>query len=124
MKEKKTTCSVCNINPNASNKRMCKRCHATYMRHWRKTHPLSVESKKLASVRAYSRTLEKRGRFNKIPCQICNDVNSERHHPEPKNPHKIIYLCRSHHLLHHQGWLDISHLKEQISLPLKAKSRA
>ncbi len=80
------------------------------MREWRKTHFQSSYQIARAKVRAHSRILELRGNLTKQPCQFCGDPKSERHHPEELNPFKVIYLCRGHHLLHHQNLINISHL--------------
>lgn len=109
-------CAKCHFFPHGKNKRYCNICHAFYMRNWRILHKLTPEQNKLAKVRAHSRMLEERGNLRKSSCQFCGDHNSERHHPEPLNPYKVIYLCKGHHLAHHQGLIDISHLIPQDAI--------
>src|SRR3990167_7865102 len=37
------------------------------------------------------------GRIKCSPCQICNNLNSQAHHPDYTKPLEIIWLCPLHH---------------------------
>lgn len=41
------------------------------------------------------------GRLKKLPCEVCQNVKSEGHHPDYRSPLKVIWLCRKHHLEAH-----------------------
>lgn len=117
---KKQICGKCNIRPNGPNYRRCNICHAEHMREWRKTHPLNEEQNIKQIARAQAKNYEFLGMIKKVPCQICGNPKVQRHHVDYSKPHEVIYLCRGHHLDHHQGFCDISHLKPQ---PIHYKNR-
>lgn len=103
----KTTCSKCGKPIEESRKgrqRYCKGCHAEHMRNTRPKHSeLNPEARKKANARAYLKTYIRRGKIKKQPCEICKDPNSEAHHEDYDKPLVVIWLCRKHHLEHHQN---------------------
>lgn len=80
----------------------CKKCHAAYIREWRKTHPLEGEALKKARTRAHSRMCVVRGMIEQKPCEVCGEEKSERHHPDYSQPKLIVFLCRPCHLELHR----------------------
>ena len=43
----------------------------------------------------------KSGRIAKCPCEICNIVPAQAHHPDYSRPLDVRWLCPSHHKLEH-----------------------
>ncbi len=80
--------------------RKCKACHATYMREWRKSHPLTTAQRRKDNCRSYTRMLVKRGHLVKEPCH-CGEAKVEAHHPDYDDPRSVVWLCRKHHREHH-----------------------
>lgn len=82
--------------------RYCNECHAAYMRKNRPKHSeLPDEARMKANARAYLKEYVKRGHIKKMPCEICGDEKSEGHHEDYSKPLEVIWLCRKHHLEHH-----------------------
>src|SRR5258705_4756424 len=81
--------------------RDCNSCHNSYMREWRKTHPLSPEERLKMNARAYAHVYLKRGQIDRLPCVVCGDAHSQMHHPDYHSPLVIVWLCRAHHMLLH-----------------------
>jgi hypothetical protein len=94
-------CSRCD-NFRTSYDRYCRECRREYSRQWRKNHPLTPEQRKRDSARSYTKELVKRGKIAKEPCQNCDSLISEAHHPDYNNPWNVIWLCRSCHMKHHK----------------------
>lgn len=88
--------------PRASKHRYCLDCKAAYMREWRKTNPLSDEQKRRQNARSYANVYKKRGKLKPQPCRVCGNPNSEAHHDDYNKPLEVTWLCRTHHLEHHQ----------------------
>src|SRR5579863_2386869 len=108
-------CSNCRLEPVRSHgQRLCRTCHAAYMREWRKTHRLKGIQREKANCRRYSGMLTKRGSIQKRPCEICQDKNSQRHHENYSNHSEVHWLCRKHHLMYHRG---------EITLPRQQRCR-
>lgn len=116
-------CAACKINQSSKNHRYCLPCHAAYMRAWRKTHPLTLKQKIKDTARSYANVYFKKGKLIKKPCEICGNPKSQMHHHDYKKPLEIIWLCRFHHLEHHKGKLDISHIPYQKIINVKRKYR-
>jgi len=38
------------------------------------------------------------GKLKRKPCEVCNKIKTEAHHPDYRSPLKIKWLCRQHHL--------------------------
>lgn len=64
------------------------------MREWRKTHKLSAEQRRKATVRSYAGTYKRRGRLVPQPCQDCGAEPAEMHHEDYARPLDVIWLCR------------------------------
>lgn len=97
----KITCSNCN-NLLDTRGRYCLKCHANYMKQWRKSHPLNTEQRIKANCRAITNMSVKRGKLVKLNCQKCGSIKSETHHFDYSKPLEVNWLCRKHHLELHR----------------------
>jgi hypothetical protein len=78
------------------------------MREWRKTHGLSEEQKEHVACRLLTKSYIQRGLIKKAPCIICGTTeNIEIHHMSYHDPFDVVSICRPHHVLHTQGFLDL-----------------
>jgi hypothetical protein len=83
------------------NKSYCLSCHANYMKNWRLRNPLTEDQKKKATSRSILNVNVKRKKINKMPCEVCGEINVEAHHDDYDKPLQVRWLCRPHHLEHH-----------------------
>lgn len=90
-------CSKCSSDA-VLGRTICSKCHAEYMREWRKTHKLSGESKKKHLTRIYSQTLLRRGKIKKESCRDCGNKKTEMHHEDYSNAMAVVWLCRPCHM--------------------------
>lgn len=116
-----TVCSACGVAHERKNQRYCASCHADYMRKWRKANPLTGESLKRQTARAYARQYLIRGNIEISPCCVCGSSESEMHHPDHNQPLHVYWLCREHHLAWHLQEKDEPHLVFTEWLPAGAK---
>ena len=96
----KRSCSTC-VGDSVPGQRHCLKCHATYMRKWRKNHPLSAEQKRRASARASVRVYIRRGKMTEGKCEkLGSDCRGriEAHHADYTKPRSVIWFCRKHHV--------------------------
>lgn len=89
-------CSRCSSRHNR-NGRYCLKCHAAYMRSWRKTHRLTGEPRLKSNARSYAHTYLKRGKLVKKPCRVCGSLVVQMHHEDYKKPLMVQWLCITHH---------------------------
>lgn len=75
----------------------CNACHASYMREWRKTHPLSPEAREKDISRSYGASYVRRGKLKREPCEICG-APAEMNRRDYSRPLDIRWLCRRHRL--------------------------
>lgn len=96
------TCSCGSIRRKGG--RDCLSCHAANMRRYRREAIKKPTQEQLVKIRTrqYLKTYVKRGKIEKLPCEVCGIVQSEAHHPDYSKPLKIVWLCRSHHLELHK----------------------
>lgn len=77
---------------------------------------MSREAIRRANVRRTFRTYLKRsnGRpivrrdgtvlvLQKMPCEICGNVDAGPHHPDYSKPFEVLWRCKEHHLAHHRN---------------------
>lgn len=106
-KGRKLICGKCKGQMDESRKGKygyCKKCHAEYMRKTRPKHSqLPDEARLKANARSYANEYFKRGILKQKPCEICGDEKSEKHHDDYTKPLEVKWLCRKHHLEHHQN---------------------
>lgn len=82
--------------------RWCRECHRKNARKNRKKHfELNPEQKKRANARSYANQYLKRGYINKMPCEVCGNVNVQMHHDDYDKPTQVRWLCRKHHRAEH-----------------------
>jgi len=101
-KTKGKTCSRCD-QPPSSGHLYCAKCHAAYMREWRKTHKMTDEQRLRDNCRSYANVYLRRGMLTKVPCEKCGSPKSQMHHPDYSKPLEIIWLCRPCHLALHRA---------------------
>lgn len=94
-------CLECRENPRKG-QRLCLACHAAYIREWRKSHALKPEERRKMNARSYAHTYLKRGKLEKLACELCGSVNSQMHHPDYSKPLEVTWLCRVCHLNWHR----------------------
>lgn len=99
-------CSTCHEQHDRAGQRNCKKCHAAYMREWRKANPPSEEQRRKGICRSYTKVLVTRGHLLKQPCSICRSAEVEAHHPDYGRPRLVIWLCKQDHRLIHQALAD------------------
>lgn len=63
----------------------------TRQQKWRRRHPL----KYLAHL--YLHNAVKLGVINRAPCEVCGSEKAEGHHPNYREPLRVVWLCRRHH---------------------------
>jgi hypothetical protein len=54
-----------------------------------------------ASARSILAGAVRRGKVNRLPCEVCGNPKSEAHHEDYSKPLEVIWLCREHHLERH-----------------------
>lgn len=69
----------------------------TRQREWRNRHPQRYQAHK-----AVQNALRK-GLIVKQPCEICGALRVDGHHREYGRPLEVQWLCRKHHVQHHQA---------------------
>ena len=74
--------------------------HATYMRNWRRTHPLNEDQRRKDSARSQAGVYLRRGKIAREGCRDCG-ARAEMHHPDYSRPREIVWLCRIHHAEEH-----------------------
>lgn len=95
-------CSRCQRPHYRLGYRYCRECHATYMRGWRKAHPLAFDREK-DNARSYAGIYKKRGKLVPQPCETCGFTDVQMHHDDYSKPLEVRWLCRECHLAHHQN---------------------
>jgi len=90
--------------------RWCERCHASYMREWRKDHPMSHVQRIRGRARSIAGISKRRGKLIAEPCRICGAA-AEMHHPDYGQPLNVEWLCRAHHLQLHRETAKESPMK-------------
>lgn len=83
--------------PHMATKRQCLRCHAAYMRNWRKTHRPTAEQRRRSNARSTAKVYQRRGKLVKQPCEVCGSPDSVKHHDDYSKPLDVRWLCRPHH---------------------------
>jgi len=96
-------CAACGTNFARPTHPYCNKCHAAYMREWRKTHPLTPEQRVKSNARSYAGSYKRRGKIIPQPCSVhgCNSP-AQMHHDDYSRPLDVEWMCRPHHLAHHR----------------------
>lgn len=68
----------------------------------KKYSEFSEAERRKAKTRSYTRVLLTRNKLQRQPC-FCGSQKAEAHHPDYGNPRLVVWLCRPHHVLKHQG---------------------
>jgi hypothetical protein len=74
-----------------------------YMRRWRAKNKMTPEQKYKDNSRSYAGVYLRRGKLEPQPCEVdgCQQ-KPEMHHDDYSQPLNVRWLCRDHHLAHHQ----------------------
>lgn len=87
---------------------------AEWARRWARTRPRIVEVQRASyrrnrphyrekdAVRRKAQWAVKTGKLTKLPCEVCGDVKVQAHHDDYAKPLEVRWLCRRHHVEHHQ----------------------
>lgn len=81
----------------------CKSCTAKETKKARESKgdiPISDEARKKGLVRSQTRALILKGELIPRPCEVCEGVDVQAHHPSydgPEAPHTVQWLCPTHH---------------------------
>ena len=103
--------------------RYCTKCHAAYMRKWRKNHEFSLEQKLKGIVRSKTKMRIRRGLLIKYPCEICGDKDVQAHHQDYNKPYDITWLCKYHHQEHHRNMPRKKRKKHMLSFPTEIRKK-
>lgn len=96
-------CSKCKQNKPIASQRYCRLCKNSYMRGWRKSHPLTEKQRFKSDCRRKLNMRIQRGQMSRQPCEICGDIHVQAHHEDYTKPYHVKWLCIRHHLDHHKG---------------------
>ena len=90
-------------SPRRRGGRWCLAHHAAYQRLHRPKHrDLPPLARRKANARAYLKVYLRRGRLKRLPCQECQGVPAQGHHPNYDRPLEVVWLCRECHLKEHR----------------------
>lgn len=80
----------------------CRQCNTIMCKEFRTTAAGKLAIKK--AVRKYNSANKLRMKawykaksIDKLPCEVCGDINVHRHHPDPTKPLEVVFLCPLHH---------------------------
>jgi len=83
--------------------RYCLACHAAAQQRLRKRHELTPEQRLKGNCRAYAREYLRRGKLIPRPCEVAGcAAKPEMHHEDYSQPLQVRWMCRDHHLKHHE----------------------
>jgi len=119
VKKNLTGLCPCGAERGPKQKYYCLPCKARISREWRAAHKvptrpqevLELEKKARDAYQEIKRSVRKAtyyyiktGRLVRQPCEKCNTTDKvEAHHDDYTKPMDVRWLCRKHHLEHHEG---------------------
>lgn len=74
----------------------------------RRKKALEYQRKRRASFKGKNRARQavsnalRDGRLTRQNCEKCGNEKSQAHHPDYRSPLRVMWLCRTHHLLEHK----------------------
>lgn len=109
-------CSRCE-NAARPKSRYCRSCHNSYMRQWRKNHPvLEAEALKRSRARSLFKNTARAWGIKPEQCEICGSKDKvEGHHEDYNFPMVVRWLCRLHHIQATNGYLALEP-REQVRI--------
>lgn len=88
--QRKSLCGKC-----SDGWRYCQDCRNLYARRNRKPHhALSDEQRRRANARSYANVYLRRGKIERLPCEICGSPDSEMVHEDYSKPLEVRWLCK------------------------------
>lgn len=82
----------------------CRKCNTESCRKYRQkktgAHKKAVDKYNMQNPirrRAWSRARV----LVSMPCVVCGEIKTDKHHPNPDEPLAVMYLCRAHHKRQH-----------------------
>lgn len=83
----------------------CPACRNAKSAAYKRAHPLTKKEDKFKKwIRFTTYTAVKRGYLEKLPCEVCGEVEKvDAHHDDYQQPLKVRWLCKQHHLEHHKN---------------------
>ena len=84
-----------------------KKTHKEYQRKYREAHKKQQDEYMRKYLGKNQHKTKTRVESSKIfiellPCVVCKEPKSHRHHPDYKKSYSVIFLCRKHHLQVHR----------------------
>lgn len=46
----------------------------------------------------------KSGELKRLPCQYCDEITTDAHHPDYRRPLYVVWVCRKHHFILHERY--------------------
>lgn len=94
----KDRCTRCGFGRPRPKRSWCQACHTVYTREWRRRNP---EARKRNHARLRAKKAQDRGIFEPQPCEDCEALEVEKHHPDYNKPLYFVWLCKPcHHARH------------------------
>ena len=108
-------CIMCGEKEQAPRGKMpyCLDCHAFYMREYRKAHALEEQKRRRKyyvsrlendrpkkNARSLANNALRFGNIQRQPCEKCGEW-AQMHHPDYSQPLIVVWLCKKHHIEHH-----------------------
>lgn len=96
------TCPDCGQRECLPKSGYCRECKNARSRAWKKANPLTEEQRIKDRARSYAGVYLRRGLLERQPCEVCGG-EAEMHHDDYSKPLEVRWLCRDHHMAHHQA---------------------
>ena len=81
-----------------------------YLKSWRQT-PWGIKTVKARSLAANCQTS---GQLVPLPCEVCGDPETEKHHENYDHPFDVRWLCYEHHRMVTAGEIKLAYREPQV----------